>query len=405
MNTKLALATLLVSFALSCSVSEGQLIDRMLSKAGCSACGTTSGCGGGLLSGGCGLGIGENLKGRIGDCGCGAAAPVADCGCGEVAAPVVDCGCSAPAPAPIADCGCGEIAAPAATSCGCGGAALMQNLRNRFDGLGSRVPTIGSNLAARAPVIGFGAGAAGDCGCGAPVADCGCGAPAPAPIADCGCGAPIADCGCSAPAPAPVADCGCSAPAPAPAPAPIASCGCDAAPASAPSAGGCQLLNKLRERMSSFGSGGGCGCAAAPVASDCGCGAPAAPIVTPAIESSCGCSAPAPAPVSDCGCGAPAPAPVVSDCGCGAPAPVVSDCGCGGGGHGGVAVASARGGLFNRPQSNLTLLDRLRGNRIPRDRDGRVIGSGNNNGCNPPCPGARHRFWLWLRRSRSNGNG
>ena len=31
-------------------------------------------------------------------------------------------------------------------------------------------------------------------------------------------------------------------------------------------------------------------------------------------------------------------------------------------------------------------MDRLRGNRIPRTREGVVIGSQCNDGCNPPCP-------------------
>ncbi|MDB4766474.1 hypothetical protein OAG71_02170 [bacterium] len=31
-------------------------------------------------------------------------------------------------------------------------------------------------------------------------------------------------------------------------------------------------------------------------------------------------------------------------------------------------------------------MDRLRGNRIPRTREGVVIGSACNDGCNPPCP-------------------
>ncbi len=150
-------------------------------------------------------------------------------------------------------------------------------------------------------------------------------------------------CGCkSAPAAAP--SCGCEAAAP--------SCGCEAAPAVEASP---------------------CDCEAAVVeASPCGCDA------APAVEASpCGCDA-APA-VAATPCGAPA-AVIPSGCGCNA-APAVSTCGCnepsGGGGPG----SYAPGG--NRPK--LTLLDRLRGNRVARNRDGKVIGVCND-GCNPPCP-------------------
>ena len=188
MNTKLALATLLVSFALSCSVSQGQLLDRMLTKAGCSACGTTSGCGGEVISD-CGaadpcgsrVGICDRIKGRMaGGCGC-ASAPVSDCGCSvPEPQPVADCGCSAPAPAPVADCGCSAPApvadcgcdAPAA-SCGCSG-SIFGKLRNRFDGT--------RPSPAYSP-----------CGCDtvpAIAAPCGCSTPALAPVADCGCSAP-----------------------------------------------------------------------------------------------------------------------------------------------------------------------------------------------------------------------
>ena len=35
----------------------------------------------------------------------------------------------------------------------------------------------------------------------------------------------------------------------------------------------------------------------------------------------------------------------------------------------------------------MTLRDRLRGNRLPRSREGRVLCGCPNDGCNPPCPG------------------
>ena len=363
MNTKLAFAALCFSVAMCCSVSEGQLLDRMLSKAGCSACNTAvTACDGGCDTG-CsgGPGVLSKITDRLGKVGCGE-------GCFAAPEP---CGCAAPV-VEAPSCGCEAAPAP---SCGGDAPVFMGRLKDRLSALGS-----------------------GDCGCGAPApaADCGCGSgpglfanlqgrmSSLGGAADCGCGpapAPVAaPCGCG-PAPSIVrtgpglldnlkgrmsslggaADCGCGAPAPAPAPcaAPIAD-PCGAAPALG---GGGGLLDRLKGRMSSLGGGGGCGCSAAPIGLGSSCGAPAP---TP-------CMTPAPAPVS-CGCDA-APAPVVSGCGCDAPAPAVSSCGCDSG--------SAFGG--ERPK--LTLLDRLRGNRIPRDREGRLIGGGCNDGCNPPCPG------------------
>ncbi len=167
--------------------------------------------------------------------------------------------------------------------------------------------------------------------------------------ADCGCeSAPAPSCGCGAPAAAiePVADCGCSAPTPMP----TVECGCSAAPSAAASV------------------------------SDCGCGSPT-PIADPsnAVAKktfSLGVfnkfqrtdhGSPAPVPAADCGCTAP-----VMDH---APSAVTS-CGCNG--AGGEEKAAVRG--------KLTLLDRLRGNRIPRTREGVVIGSEGSDGCNSPCP-------------------
>ena len=345
--------------------------------------------------------IGQLLQGA--DCGCQAAAPdVESCGC-EVAVdegcgcrqPVRGllsrlrggCGCGSAAPAPAADCGCEPVAPVVEESCGCQSAAPDCGCRG-----GSGFRGLLQKMAGQLP---------GDCGCGPsceePVAvvevpACGCEA-APAPVADCGCDdAPAAapscgcqrggllgqlrsrSCGCGAAAPAPVADCGC---APEPAPAPVADCGCDDAPAAAPSCG-CQsggLIGRLRSRSC------GCGAAApAPVAADCGCGAAA------------------PAPVAaDCGCGAAAPAP---DCGCDA-APVASSCGgcgdssCGGrqlgqrlrvGGCNRCGDSSCNGGCRNRT-NGLTLLNRLRGDRIVRDTSncGRCMPACPNMGCDSGC--------------------
>ena len=375
MNIKLALAALICSVAMSCSVSEGQLLDRMLSKAGCSVCesasapqgcntGCDSGCGGGILSGGCGgsgfggPGILDKIKDRLANVGCGGGCLGASdsCGCVE---PVVE----------SSSCGC-----DAAPSCGCG-SGLLDGMKGRLSSLGSG-SGCGCNAAPAAGLLSgrlSSLGGGGGCGCEA--------APAPAPVV----AAP--SCGCDA-----GPSCGggglglldkmksglssvgggCAAPA--------GACGFASAPfaAAAPSCGGGPgLLDRLKGRLDSAGGGGGCGCDAAPVVESCGggCSAPApAPFVTPAVEAA-PCAAPAGGRIrgafanigqsSDCGCGA-APAATFSA------APAVSSCGCG---------ASA-----GPSSARLTLLDRLRGNRIPRDRDGRVVGSAPNNGCNSPCP-------------------
>ena len=287
--------------------------------------------------------------------------------------------------------GCSSCQAPKAPSCGCGGGGLMDKIMSKAAGCecgGSDMLIYDENMTCGPVGSPCGASVA-DCGCSAPAGDCGCGAPA-SPASRCdggGCGLFSkvrgglgGGCGCetAAPTAAPVADCGCSAPAPAP----VADCGCDAVPASPCGDGGCGLFSKVRGNL-----GGGCGCEAAAPVADCGCSAPA-----PVVD--CGCDA---APASSCGeggcglfskirgnmdggCGCEAAAPV-ADCGCGSPAPAVSSCGCNApvsGGHGSaVAQCGARG--------KLTLLDRLRGNRIPRTREGVVIGSCNN-GCNSPCP-------------------
>ena len=352
MNIKLALVALFCGVAMSCNVSEGQLLDRMLSKAGCTVC--DSGCGGGLISGGCGVadscgargpGILDKIKDRLARVGCGG-------GCEAAAEP---CGCVAPV---VESCGCD--AAPA-------GPGFFDRFKDRMASLGS------------------------GCGCAAPAGDCGCNI-APAPMiqpTSCGCDAAPAcggggpgllddiksrlssvgsGCGCSAP----VADCGCDV---APAPAP-----CDAAPACG---GGPGLLDRLKGRMSSIGGGGGCGCDAAPVVSDCGCSEPApTPCMAPVVTAPCGCDAPA--PVASCGGNAGGRirgavsgifqrGQSSAGCGCEVAAPAPSSCGCNAG-----SASSGR----------LSLLDRLRGNRVPRDRSGRLIGGGCNDGCNPPCPGA-----------------
>jgi len=177
----------------------------------------------------------------------------------------------------------------------------------------------------------------------------------------------------------------------------VADCGCGA-PAAPATGGGLSLFSGLR------GNQGGCGCDAAPApapVADCGCGAPVVggglgvakkpfsglrSMFRKTSHGACGfapiAAAPiAAAPVADCGCGSPAPAPV-ADCGCGSPAPV-SDCGCGGSA---VTPCGFTGGGGSR--GPLTLMDRLRGNRIPRTREGVVIGTEGSNGCNPPCPQA-----------------
>lgn len=374
MKLKLAAIALIASMTLSCNTSFGcELLDRMLGRAGCSSCeapqAPSCGCGGGLMdkivskSAGCGC-CGGDMMTYDANMNCG---PVAsDCGCEAAAAP--SCGCEAPVAEP---CGCEAAPAPAcgcetaAPSCG-GGLNLFSKFGKRSCGCGSPAPAI-------APVA--------DCGCAAPApVDCGCSAPAPAPVTDCGCEAPAAPAcggggcglfsklrggksGCGCEAPAPVADCGCEAPAPVAdcgCEAPVADCGCEAP---APVADcGCGVAKKpcslgLFSKFKKAGCGG-----AAPVA-DCGCEAPA-----PVAD--CGCGSPA--PVADCGCEAPA----VSDCGCETP---VADCGCG-------ASAVSTCGCNGAVRGKLSLLDRLRGNRIPRTREGVVIGSQCNDGCNPPCP-------------------
>ena len=269
-----------------------------------------------------------------------------------------------------ADCGC-QAAAPDVESCGCEVAV--------DEGCGCRQPVRGLLSRLR-----------GGCGCGsaapAPAADCGCEPVAPVVEESCGCQSAAPDCGCrggsgfrgllqkmagqlpgdcgcgpSCEEPVAVVEvpaCGCEA-----APAPVADCGCDDAPAAAPSCG-CQsggLIGRLRSR-------------------------------------SCGCGAAAPAPVAaDCGCGAVAPAP---DCGCDA-APVASSCGgcgdssCGGrqlgqrlrvGGCNRCGDSSCNGGCRNRT-NGLTLLNRLRGDRIVRDTSncGRCMPACPNMGCDSGC--------------------
>ena len=367
MNINLALATLICSVAMSCSVSEGQLLDRMLSKAGCSVCETASPCStgcSGILSGG-GPGILDKIKDRLAKVGCGGGCLAAADSCGCVEPVVESCGCDA---------------APAVPSCG-GGAGLL-------DGIKGRLPSIGGGGCGcnAAPAIGGGPGLLDSMKARLSSIGNGCGCDAPAPVA-----AP--SCGCNAGGPGLLDNlkgrlpsfgggCGCDAPAP------VATF---AAPVASPcAASGPGLLDRLKDRMSSVGGGGGCGCDAAPVVSDCGCSAPSAPIVTPSLgPAPCAASS---GPVRGAVSGVFSRVGQSSGCGCGAaPAPAVSDCGCGAGHSAGIAGGIAGGGFGSRlpslrGSSNLTLLDRLRGNRIPRDRDGRVIGSNPNDGCNSPCP-------------------
>ena len=383
-----------------------------------------------LRSGGCGCGGGcgaTAVPAPVADCGCDVA-PVADCGCdaapscgcrggkglkgffervgGQVPS---DCGCGPtcePAPvaapscgcaqaAPVADCGC-DAAPAAAPSCGCKRGGLLGRLRSLSCGCGSR--TSASNFGgAYEPVV---APIGNDCGCNAapaPMADCGCGAaPAPAAAPSCGCGSGGClsggllgrlsgrGCGCgSAAAPAPAVDCGCDA-----APAPAADCGCGAAPAAAPSCGGGLVGGGLLSRLGS----GGCGCGSGAPAGDCGCGAGPAPapscggqlgggLLSRLGSGGCGCGSGAPA--GDCGCGA-APA---SSFGGGA---VGSSCGCDGAASGGFQLgqrlrggcnrcgrSSCNGGCRNR--GGVTLLNKLRGDRIVRD-------TSNCGRCMPACP-------------------
>ena len=303
---------------------------------------------------GCGC-LKGGLLGRLTSrgCGCGGSAPAGAFGGTHevVAAPVADCGC---APAPAADCGC-DAAPAAASSCGCKVGGLIGRLRSRSCGCGSAAP---------AP--------ADDCGCAPePVADCGCdAAPAAAPSCGCSKGGLLGrltsrGCGCGSAAPAPAVDCGC---APEPAPAPAADCGCDAAPSCGGGNGG--LLGRLGSRC------GGCGSAAA----DCGCGA--------AVGSSCGGGNGGLLGGSGSRCGGCGSA--AADCGCGAA--VGSSCGSNGGGllaggrlgqrlTGGCnrcGKSSCNGGC-RRNRDGVTLLNRLRGDRIVRD-------TSNCGRCMPACP-------------------
>ena len=354
----------------------------------------------------CGCRAGKGLRGffeRVGgqvpsDCGCGPT-------CEEPEPVVADCGC-APEPV-VADCGCGD-AAPART-CGCKIGGLIGRLRSRSCGCRSAGASNDNFGGVYEPVV-------------APAADCGCdAAPAAAPSCGCGSGGGLlgrlkGGCGCGSAA-APVADCGC---APAPVAAPVADCGCESAPAPAPSCG-CGsggLLGRLK---------GGCGCgSSAPApAADCGCGS-GAPVAdcgcgsgiaaAPSCGSGllgrlgggCGCGSAS----ADCGCGAaPAAAPscgggnsgllgrfggggAASSCGCSdAPA-----CGCRLGQHSGGGLlgggsngdcnrcgsSSCNGGCrLRRNRGGVTLLNRLRGDRIVRDTS--KCGQ-----CLPACPNQGH---------------
>lgn len=382
MKFKLAAIALIASVTLSCNTSFGcELLDRMLGRAGCSSCeapqAPSCGCGGGLMdkivgkSAGCGC-CGDDMLTYDANMSCGPVASPCGCEAAPVAAP---CGCDA---APVeAPCGCDAAPAPK-----CGGLNLFSKFGNRGCGCGTPEPVI------------------------APVADCGCGAVEAAPVADCGCSAPVADCGCSAPAP--VADCGCGVVEAAP----VADCGCGA-PVATPYVGEVAgkkscfmgLFSKFK-KPSISAPVADCGCGAVEVApvSDCGCGAvEVAPVSdcgcgSPAPVADCGCGAVETAPVADCGCGSPV---IESDCGCGSPAtaaparkwfssvrPAAGGCGCGApiveSTYGGSAVTPC--GCDSAPRGKLTLLDRLRGNRIPRTREGVVIGSQCSDGCNSPCP-------------------
>ena len=342
MNLKIA-AMLLISVFMSANTSYGgDLLDRMLGRAGCSSCATpvvnSCGCGGG--------GLMDKLSSRGSD----------QCCSGDVLTVDSDAGCGCE---PVAsDCGC-EAAAP---SCGCGnGGGLLARLSS---GLGGLKP------------------------------GCGCGSAPAVEASPCGCEtAPAVEasaCGCEA-APVEAAPCGCEA-------APMvetSACGCEAAPvaSSCGSAGG--FLSRLR------GIGRGCGSAPAVEASACGCeaapveAAPCGCEAAPMVETSaCGCEAAPVVEAAPCGVAVPEAAPatcgsrlfgrlgcksspeVSTGCGCDA-APVVSTCGCNEPAVGCGATGSSR--------PKLSLLDRLRGNRTPRDRDGKVIGVCND-GCNPPCP-------------------
>ena len=375
MKIKMAATMLLCSAVILCSeVNAGGLIGQLQSSSrGIEAAATGTGVASDVT-------VGSPVA---------AAAPSTDggCGCGEtVVAPSMDSGCGCEAAAPDSGCGCNKpvrgLLSNLRGGCGCGNSGGgTKGLFQRMGGQGS-----------------------GGCGCDAPAP-----APAPAPV-DCGCASEPAaapSCGCQGGGGggllgrlgsggggggllgrlgsgcggggfgSPLKDCGCDS-APAAAPAPAADCGCESAPAAAPSCGclggGGGLLGRL-------GGGGGCGSAAAPAA-DCGCDS--APVAD------CGCDS---APVADCGCdSAPAAAP---SCGCqgggggllggrslgGCNSCGESSCngGCGGGGlHG------SRGG--NR---GVTLLNRLRGDRIVRDTSncGRCMPACPMDGCDSGCGG------------------
>ena len=241
--------------------------------------------------------------------------------------------------------GCSSCVTPAVSSCGCTGGGLIDRLLNR------------SSSSCAGEVLNVDSGAA----CGKAHSGCKAGSLL-ARMSD---GVGGVDCGCDGGVVVEAASsCGCdgglieSTPV-------ASSCGCDSAPIES-----------------------------APVASSCGCDSAPIESAPVAVESSCGCgvqSTSLPAAWSsrlrslggNVGSRLRSAAPVASaqGCGCGSDhvvaQPAVSSCGCQS--DGGVVAAAA----FDRPR--LSLLDRLRGNRIPRDRDGRVIGV-SNDGCNPPCP-------------------
>ena len=420
---KLKIAALLIaSVTMTANTSYGfELLDRMLGRAGCSSCEApitpSCGCGGtGLMdkvlnrslceAQSCGC---EAVAPAIGyepvqaDCGCQAAAP--SCGC-EAPAPScgcskrggllqrmadgvggIDCGCETAAPscgceaAPVVETSCGCDAAPVveASSCGCDAAPAFEPHTTRRGGLLAR---LGMSCGASpdspcgfdaAPVM-----AASPCGCDAtPVVEassCGCEAAPVVEASSCGCNKPSGlfsrlgmSCGCDAAPAVAASPCGCDA-----APVVETSCGCDAAPAVQP-------RGLLCKRSSGMFAGMGI---------DCGCETSTAPTVA---TSACGCDAAPAVAASPCGCDA-APVVAASPCGYDA-APVVgtTSCGC----DAAPAVGSSCGGALGSPcrlasrhsstRGKLSLMDRLRGNRIPRDRDGKVIGV-YNDGCNPPCP-------------------
>ncbi len=362
------------------------------------------------------VGLLAKLRARCGsrDCGC---EVIEEAPCCEPEPVVEDCGCEAepvcadPCASRVgllaklrarcgsrcgSDCGCEVVEEapccepePVVEDCGCEAEPVCA------DPCASRVGLL-AKLRARC--------ASRDCGCEVvEEAPCCEPAPAPAPVCepapvDCGCEAEPAcadpcasrvgllaklrarcgsrcgsDCGCEVVEEAP-----CCEPAPAPAPvcepAPV-DCGCEAEPACAdPCESRVGLLARLRGRLGSCGcKADACGCEVVEAA-PC-CEAAPEPACEPA-SAACGCEA-EPA----CGCEA-APAcggrlrgrlGCGSKRGCGA----ATGCGCDTGCDSGCNDGCAR----------LTLLDRLRGNRLPRGRDGRVLCGCPNDGCNPPCPG------------------